>query len=191
MLGCIERLDLNGVAAIGYSMGGRLLLSLAAAIPTLFSRLLLESVSPGLEDAGAQRQRLVEDDALAQRLLHESPRDFFAWWYSLPLFGDIKSCEGYRALLERRLSGNARDHARALQAASVGSQPPLWDTLAELEIPMRVVYGEDDSKYTLLAARMAAASPRISVTPVPAAGHAVHVEQPERFVAVCRSFLKE
>ena len=191
VLACIERLELNGVAALGYSMGGRLLLSLAAAIPTLFSRLILESVSPGLEDAEAQRRRLLEDDALALRLQHEAPRDFFAWWYSLPLFGDIKSCEGYRAMLERRLSGHAQDHARALRAASVGHQPALWDALGALEIPMRVVYGEDDTRYTLLSTRMAAASPRISVTSVPAAGHAVHVEQPERFVAICRSFLKE
>ena len=54
----LDSLGMTGIPAIGYSMGGRLLLGLAVTAPGLFSRLVLESASPGIEDADARGTRL-------------------------------------------------------------------------------------------------------------------------------------
>ena len=53
---------------IGYSMGGRTLLHLAALFPQRISSMIILSASPGIEDAAERSRRAHADDGLADRI---------------------------------------------------------------------------------------------------------------------------
>ena len=53
---------------LGYSMGGRLALYVAATIPKAVDRLVLIGASPGLADPGEREARRAADEALADRI---------------------------------------------------------------------------------------------------------------------------
>jgi 2-succinyl-6-hydroxy-2,4-cyclohexadiene-1-carboxylate synthase len=59
-----------------------------------------------------------------------------------------------------------------------GTQPSLWDTLPALEIPVLLIAGGLDEKYTHLAHTMADRLSNARVEIVPDTGHAVHLEAP-------------
>ena len=53
---------------VGYSMGGRIALHIALAHPTLVSRLVLISSTPGLRSDNERSERRAGDERLAQRI---------------------------------------------------------------------------------------------------------------------------
>ena len=59
------------VSVVGYSMGARLALTLAAAAPDLIDGLALIGGSPGLVDRDDVSERMSADEQLAQRLERE------------------------------------------------------------------------------------------------------------------------
>ena len=61
----IDRLGLERVAWLGYSLGGRIALSAAVALPERTTALVLESASPGIASEEERQQRIGEDETLA------------------------------------------------------------------------------------------------------------------------------
>jgi pimeloyl-ACP methyl ester carboxylesterase len=57
---------------------------------------------------------------------------------------------------------------------------PLWDRLGELTLPVTLIVGERDHKFRAVAREMASRLPESIVEVVAGAGHAVHLEAPER-----------
>src|SRR5262249_56061432 len=81
--------------------------------------------------------------------------------------------------------------AAALRCFGAGAQEPLWDYLPALRMPVLLVTGAADRRYRALAAAMAARLPCARVAVVPAAGHAVHLENPVPFWSLVGAFLAE
>ena len=73
---------------------------------------------------------------------------------------------------------------RALRALGTGALPPLWDRLGALAMPVTLVVGERDAKFRAIAAEMTSRIARCELVVVACAGHAVHLEQPERVAAI-------
>ncbi|MFZ0890477.1 MAG: alpha/beta fold hydrolase, partial [Candidatus Binataceae bacterium] len=85
----IEALDVLGIARfalVGYSMGGRLALSIALDYGARLERLVLESASAGIADPGERRQRQQADDELARFVESAGIEAFVNRWESMPLF---------------------------------------------------------------------------------------------------------
>jgi 2-succinyl-6-hydroxy-2,4-cyclohexadiene-1-carboxylate synthase len=80
--------------------------------------------------------------------------------------------------------------ARSLRAMGVGAQPWLGDRLQELMMPVLVVTGELDRKYTEIARAMAARIPDGRIEVVGGAGHVVHVENSSAFNRLVANFLE-
>ncbi len=78
---------------------------------------------------------------------------------------------------------------KAISALSPGRQPPVWDQVSDLDLPVLLVTGALDEKYVALGNQMAARMPHARLEVVPAAGHTVHAEQPEQFFCVLENFL--
>ncbi len=70
-----------------------------------------------------------------------------------------------------------------------GAQPPLHDRLATLARPVLLVVGEEDAKFRAIAAELAARLPDARIATIAQAGHAAHLEAPERVAEVVRRFL--
>ena len=189
LLDVLDALDLESVDAMGYSMGGRILLALACAAPQRFGRLVLVSTGAGIADAEQRAARRQSDAELAARLQREPLERFFEAWYEQPLFGAVKRCSGYAAMRQRRLANDPAQLALVLNAAGTGRQPSLWEPLAAVRSPALLLYGAQDDACRDTATRMAQANARWECAAIADCSHALHVEQPEKFVEACREFL--
>jgi 2-succinyl-6-hydroxy-2,4-cyclohexadiene-1-carboxylate synthase len=179
------------VDAIGYSMGGRLLLHVAISNPGVFNRVILESVNPGLESESARLKRRVADRMLAERLEQEPYDTFLDAWYAQALFGRLDRAAGYAGMIRRRKRNDPRTMAQVLRTAGVAEQAPLWNGLATLSSKALVVCGEHDIKYLDIATRVAGENERFRCAVMKGCSHAAHVEDPRGFADTCRSFLGE
>jgi len=189
-------LDALGIAqagVIGYSMGGRLALSLAVLAPERVSVLILESTSPGLREAKARRARAEQDAKLAAMLEQDGMASFVDRWEELPLFSSQRRLpEPVRAALRaQRLQHNPIGLANSLRGAGQGTQPPMHDRLPELRMPTLLIAGALDPDYGALGREMSRLIPASRLVIVPDAGHTVHVEQPDAFYRVVQDFLND
>lgn len=169
-------------AYVGYSMGGRLCLHLALDNPSRVGRLVLLGATAGIEDEGERRARRTADDRMAGEIEREGADAFLKRWLSHPMFGHLSE-PGPR-------QRDAAVLAACLRRLGTGMQEPLWDRLAELAMPVLVVAGDLDAKFTAIGRRMAeAVGDNARFATVPDAGHAAHLEQPAAFRAVVEEFL--
>ncbi len=189
----LDQLDAGPVHLLGYSMGGRLALHLAAARPERVRSLVLESASPGLADAAGRAARSASDAALAARLDDGGLEAFVDYWESLPLFASQAGlpAEARAALRAQRLRNSAHGLANSLRGLGTGVQSSLWDRLPRLSVASLLIAGHLDEKFTDIARRMAAALPEARLEIVDGAGHTVHLEQPAAFCGAVRRFLDD
>jgi 2-succinyl-6-hydroxy-2,4-cyclohexadiene-1-carboxylate synthase len=166
---------------IGYSMGGRMALHLALAHPECVERLVLVSMTAGIDDDEVREARATADEALAERAEAIGADAFVAEWLAQPMFASVPP-------LPR--SEDVAAMAAHLRLAGTGTQEPLWERLPELAMPVLVVVGERDAKFTALGRRLASAIPHAQLEVVAGAGHAVPFERPSAFVAAVLRWLE-
>lgn len=178
---------------LGYSMGGRLALYVAATIPKAVDRLVLVGASPGLADSGEREARVAADEALAGRIEAGGVPAFVDYWESLPMFESQQRLPtGMRLAIRRgRLANEAQGLANSLRGMGTGAQPPLDDRLGEIEAPSLLLAGAHDAKFAAIADEMAAAMPAARAHLVPGAGHAAHIEKAAYCVRTITAFLEE
>lgn len=192
VLGTMDALDIARAHVLGYSMGGRVALSLALAAPERLAGLGLIGASPGIADLAERAARAAADDALAARLEREGLPAFVDHWMAQPLFAsqarlDPKLLAGER---RRRLEQSPSALAESLRRLGTGRMPPLWDRLETLAMPCLFLAGAEDARFLSIGRAMAERSGRITVRPVPGAGHAAQLEQPDWVADCVRSFLE-
>jgi 2-succinyl-6-hydroxy-2,4-cyclohexadiene-1-carboxylate synthase len=140
----------RGVYA-GYSMGGRLCLRLALDHPEKVKALVLVSASPGLNDPDARRRRVEADEVLAHMVERDGVDAFLTHWLAQPLFATVPPAAP--GLAERRALG-ADYIAHCLRVLGTGTMEPMWERLAELQMPVALVTGTEDTKFDRVARLM-------------------------------------
>ena len=182
----------NGLPGLGYSLGGRVALSAAVALPERTTALVLESASPGIASEEERQQRIREDEALACWIEDVGVQRFVEYWESLPLWHSQKRLPAVMrdGLRSQRLRNNPCGLANSLRGVGTGAQPPLHDRLGEITVQVLLVAGEEDQKFTGIAREMRQAIPTSRLETVAEAGHAVHLEQPEIFEGAVTGFLE-
>lgn len=165
-------------ALVGYSMGGRLALHVALAMPERVERLVLVSASAGIEDAGERERRREADESLAQEIERHDIEWFIERWRAVPLFaGDPPAVVDEIARDERRCTPAAL--AACLRAFGPGTMAPVWDRLGELAMAVTVLAGERDEQYIAAGRRLVATIPAAELRVVAGAGHRLALEAPE------------
>lgn len=182
LLAVLDELEIERADVLGYSMGGRVALHLAVHAPERVRMLLLESASPGIEDVEARLQRVQSDEALAKRIEAFGVEAFVTEWEQQPLLAVVDQGSAAEQH-EQRLHNNPRGLANSLRGMGAGRQEPLWERLPTLQMPVRLLVGERDTRYQAIGERMQSLLPQTELTVCPAAGHTVHVDQPEAFIA--------
>jgi 2-succinyl-6-hydroxy-2,4-cyclohexadiene-1-carboxylate synthase len=187
----LDALGLEKVNLLGYSMGGRLALHFAVRFPTRVRALILESASPGIEDQAERSARVVSDDALGERLLRDGLDAFVDQWERQPLLA--LAAHVPQAVRDRhhaeRLRHSPLGLANSLRGMGAGQQAPLWPRLAELTMPVDLIVGAEDRRYCAIARRMRSDLRRGTLAVVEQAGHTVHLDQPDRFLAIVANAL--
>ncbi|HUQ39802.1 MAG TPA: alpha/beta fold hydrolase [Acidimicrobiales bacterium] len=172
---------------LGYSMGGRLCLRAALDHPEVVEQLVLVSATAGLQDASERDVRRKSDEALACQLEDGGVDAFLQQWIDNPLFDTLPD---KAARVEERRTNTVAGLASSLRLAGAGAQEPVWSRLGELTMPVLLVTGELDAKFTELATRMRAAiGPNAEHVTIAGAGHALHLERPGVFAETVLGFL--
>ncbi|MFQ5853824.1 MAG: 2-succinyl-6-hydroxy-2,4-cyclohexadiene-1-carboxylate synthase [Candidatus Binatia bacterium] len=188
-----EVMDERGIqrcTLIGYSMGGRLALSIAIHHPERCTELVMESASPGIQSAAERNERRALDEKRAQQLEHDDFETFLRSWYNQPLFQSLKrEPDLFQQILDRRRENNPVELARSLRGTGPGVQPSLWHNLPRLETPLLVLAGGMDLKYKRIAQEMVALCPKARLALVPDTGHNVHAENTDEYTRALRRFL--
>ncbi|MGC4114589.1 MAG: 2-succinyl-6-hydroxy-2,4-cyclohexadiene-1-carboxylate synthase [Myxococcales bacterium] len=187
----IARLVRRPSVLIGYSQGARLALAVAVRHPGLARGLVLESVNPGLRRASDRLRRRQADEELATALLREGVEAFVERWERLPLFAGLQAlpADARAALRARRTAHSAEGLAGALRCMGQGVQPDYWSALSGLAVPVLLLTGARDERYTRLARRAADRLPRAKRIALAGAGHAPHLERPRQYAAALRTFI--
>ena len=189
----LDALSLSGVHVLGYSMGGRVGLSLCLWHPTRIRSALLIGASAGLEDEPARAARRRDDEALAQRIERDGIEAFVEHWMALPLFASQKRLGHERLASARAQRLENRSHGLALSLRGMGSgaQPALHAQLGAVQTPVCLVVGSEDAKFRSIAADLAARLPRARVELIAEAGHAAHLENLSALSQSALRFLAE
>lgn len=174
---------------LGYSMGGRIALHLALKLSRENAfresdRLVLISASPGLQTEAERAERRERDAILAKKILDAPDAGaFYAFWQNVPIIATQKNIsEPWKSrILRNRGNAEKTAWANSLATLGTGTLPPLWDNLAEVACDTVFVYGENDSKFSQIAAAMNLRLPRSRLIGIPDCGHAPHLENPEAF----------
>ncbi len=189
--GILQRLKLDAVHVLGYSMGGRTALSLAVLYPEKVQSLILESASPGLLDAGEKEQRLETDKKRAQKIMGDY-RKFLDEWERMGLFQSQQnlSAEAFTEQRKMREAQQPEEVADSLLKYGTGAQPSYWSGLQHLKMPVLLIAGETDKKFVDINKKMADSIENAELKIVEGAGHNIHLESAEKFDTIITEFLK-
>jgi len=175
----LEELDVRAAHWIGYSMGGRVALSFGAlsfgvAHPEQMMSALLIGASAGVRDLEMRAARILDDEALAERIERDGVEAFVDFWTSQPLLVDERrlGARGVAEAREMRLANSTQGLAGSLRGMGAGAQPPMHDALPDLRVPVCLAVGEDDLKFSAIAAELSQKLPNPRVEFVLEAGHA-------------------
>ncbi len=171
---------------VGYSMGARMALHTALQHPHKVEKLVLVSGTAGIDNHDEREQRRISDNALADRIEIIGVADFIHEWLSNAMFANLST---EAAQIPNRLKNSASGLANSLRFAGTGTQSPLWDSLHRLQMPVLLVTGENDQKFTLLAQRMKANIKHAQLVTIQSCGHTVHLENHRAFTDALRRFL--
>ena len=175
---------------VGYSMGGRVALTLGCTTPSRLRSLCLIGASAGIADPDERRRRAEADRSRAERIV-EDFEAFVDDWMADPLFAGQTSLGDahLQAARAQRLSSNPAGLARSLIAGGTGSMTPLHDQLPACDSPTLMVAGARDTKFCTIAEQLATALPRAAVAVIEDSGHAAHIEQPDTAATAIAEFI--
>ena len=159
----------------------------------VFTAVILEGASPGVDDEQERTTRRERDNALAAQIEARGIAWFVEFWERLPLWASQAGMPAELLAAQRlqRLGNSARGLANSLRGMGSGAQPNLWDDLNQLELPTLLIAGALDEKFLSTNKQMAARIPHSRLSVIPSAGHNTHLEQPQAFAAVVQSFLQQ
>ena len=177
-----DGLGISRTHLVGYSMGGRLALHVAATRPERLLSLMTIGAHAGLDEEVREGRRQA-DEALAQRMETDGLEAFVNYWSSLPMFEGLERrgpsfvAQVRAARMENQVAGLAG----SLRGMGAGSMRPVWPDLNGVAASSTFVAGQLDHGYVASARRLAASVPNGRVVIVQRAGHTVHLERPEAF----------
>ena len=178
-------------AWVGYSMGGRVALHVALRHPELVSHLALCSATAGIRDDDERADRRRADDDLAARIRTIGVDRFLDEWLAQPMFASLsndRTSAPHEAEVRHANSGDGL--ASSLELAGTGTQTPLWEELPRLDMPVLVVTGEIDAKFTAIGSEMARTiGSNAQHVVVAGSGHSVPFEATDEFAMLLDDFI--
>jgi pimeloyl-ACP methyl ester carboxylesterase len=173
MAALLDEVGAENAIVGGLSLGGYMSLAFYRAHPERVRALLIIDTGPGFRKDNAREAW--------NRRAHET--------------GDRFEREGLAALksLSRERSDVSHRDASGLARAARGMltqrDARVIESLPGIKVPSLVVVGADDAPFLAASDYMAAKIPHAKKVVVPAAGHAVNIDQPQAFIDAVLPFL--
>ncbi len=171
---------------VGYSMGARVALHAALQHPEKVTALVLISGTAGIDDANDRAERRESDASLAEHVEDIGVPLFIDEWLSNPMFSGLSP---ELADTPSRCSNTIQGLSDSLRYAGTGTQDPLWESLRELKLPVLLIAGIQDQKFTDIAMRMKSLLPQSELHIMQGVGHTCHLEDVNTFATVLQDWL--
>ena len=157
----------------GLSLGGYMSLAFYRVHPERVSALLIIDTGPGFK----------KDDARAawNRRAHDTGDRFEREGLAV-----LKSASRERSTVSHR---EASGLAHAARGMLTQRDARVIESLPDIKVPALVVVGADDAPFLAASDYMAAKIPGARKLVIPAAGHAVNIDQPQAFIDAVLPFL--
>jgi 2-succinyl-6-hydroxy-2,4-cyclohexadiene-1-carboxylate synthase len=157
---------------MGYSQGARIALLTALANPTGISALVLISGTAGIKDPTARGDRKKADEVFAAHIEAVGITEFVDKWTSEGIASVAHLDRRYREWDRSvRLENAAAGLAAALRGYGQGAQPSVWEDLGKLSLPVLLLHGETDQKFSTINAEMEDLLPNVERVAIKDAGH--------------------
>ena len=163
------------ISLFGYSMGGRIALSMLDIYPHRVKSLILCSAQFKPPDDASSR---IVVDTQRARDLREDPENFLKWWTTLELFGP-QHAPSWEPIFNARIlrsKDQASSWADVLQSLSVSIQPDYSTLLKTHSEKTTFIYGEHDIKYSKFADDYRKLN--VPTIRIPDAWHSPHLDNP-------------
>ena len=157
----------------GLSLGGYMSLAFYRAHPGRVRALLIIDTGPGFRKDDARDAWNKRAFETADRLEREG-------------LAVLKSASRERSSVVHR---DASGLARAARSMLTQRDAAVIETLPRIKVPALVVVGADDTPFLAASDYMAAKIPGAQKVVIPAAGHAVNIDQPQAFIDAVLPFL--
>ncbi|MCY7367996.1 MAG: 2-succinyl-6-hydroxy-2,4-cyclohexadiene-1-carboxylate synthase [Chamaesiphon sp.] len=179
----LDSLNIDRCSISGYSFGGRLALYLALEFPARFDRVILESISAGLNSEIDRQARIIQDWQIIDRLETDIFPNFVRYWYRQPIFSEIDRHPGFNELIQRRIETNQPDNLiKSLVYAGLGMQPYLGDQLKAHTQPISLIVGALDRKFVEIGQAIDRNCPVATLTIIQDCSHNVHFQQQQAWI---------
>lgn len=164
----------------GYSLGARVALGLLSRAPELFDGALLIGLHPGLASPSAREERRALDARRARLLRERGLAAFITEWEALPLFASQRTLSPDLLDEQRgqRLAHDPEGLARSLEVLGLAEMPDYRQAMASLEVPITIMTGSLDPKFSEMATELADQNVQIRGQRVDGVGHNVLLEAP-------------
>lgn len=188
----LSELNISSLVICGYSMGGRAALSYAAKYSENLLGLILESSTAGIVSEKERSLRIENDEKLAGRILEIGIENFIDEWYNKPLFNSVREkSELYKKLIGGKKINSPIGLANSLRGFSTGRMSNHWGNLHKLTMPVLLMSGENDEKFSKINVEMLKLLTNAEHISVPSSGHIVHLENAADFIILLNSFLSK
>ena len=173
MAALLDKADAETAIVGGLSLGGYMSLAFVRAYSARVRALLIIDTGPGFKKDDAR-------DAWNKRALETADR------FEREGFAVLKSASRERSTVVHR---DASGLARAARGMLTQRDAAVIETLPHIKVPALVVVGADDTPSLAASDYMAAKIPGAQKVVIPAAGHAVNIDQPQAFIDAVLPFL--
>src|SRR3954451_20756357 len=173
MAALLDAVGASSAIVGGLSLGGYMSLAFYRAHPERVRALLIIDTGPGFKKDDARdvwNKRALDT---AERLEREG-------------LAALKSASAERSMVTHR---DASGLARAARGMLTQRNARVIESLPEIKVPALVGVGADDAPFLAASDYMAAKIPGASKAVIPAAGHAVNIDQPQAFIDAVLPFL--
>jgi pimeloyl-ACP methyl ester carboxylesterase len=175
MAALLDKVGADSAIVGGLSLGGYMSLAFYRAHPERVRALLIIDTGPGFRKDEAR-------EAWNKRA-HDTADRF-----------ERKGLEALRSASGERSNASHRDAsglARAARGMLTQRDAGVIERLPDISVPSLVVVGADDAPFLAAADYMAAKIPGATKVVIPAAGHAVNIDQPQAFIDAVAPFLDD
>ena len=173
MAAVLDAVGADSAIVGGLSLGGYMSLAFYRAHPERVRALLIIDTGPGFKKDEAR-------DAWNKRALETGDR------FEREGLGALKSASRERSEASHR---DASGLARAARGMLTQRDARVIELLPNIRVPALVVVGADDAPFLAASDYMAAKIPGAAKVVIPAAGHAVNIDQPQAFIDAVLPFL--
>jgi pimeloyl-ACP methyl ester carboxylesterase len=173
MAALLDQVDASSAIVGGLSLGGYMSLAFYRAHPERVRALLIIDTGPGFKKDDAREAWNKRAHDTGDRFEREG-------------LGVLQPGSRERSTVSRR---DASGLARAAHGMVTQRDARVIELLPDIKVPSLVVVGADDAPFLAASDYMAAKIPGAKKAVIPAAGHAVNIDQPQAFIDAVLPFL--